>query len=217
MISDDNLKLNHSFDELPSIRYEESIVKRLFEWYNIPVEYQKHMRDLNEQMTRSRRLTLEMFHNLFPTFPMCLAVFKSRNLVTTCSVTSLFKHFHKLDPYIVFDELFHDQPDLWERYYVGLVVDWPYLKMGGGLVIHNQPINTDIPGMRMLWVSPEGQQLVIEPLDTVLNTIDNNCPGGNGWQPEYDGYFGFPPAIHLAVDTKLTPVGGKHLSKEKAT
>jgi hypothetical protein len=216
-VTDESHKLNCSFDELNSVVYEESIVTRLIKRYNIPADSEKAIRDLNEQMTDSRQLSLEVFHGLFPTFPMRLAVFRSKKLVKTCSVTSLFKHFHKLDPYIVFDELFHDQPELWERYHVGLVIDWPYLKMGGGLVIHNQPINTDIPGMRMLWVSPQGRQLVIEPLNTVLNTIDKNCPGGNGWQPEYDEYYGFDPRVHLVVDAKLIPVGGKHVDSDCAT
>ncbi len=100
---------------------------------------------------------------------------------------------------------------------MGLVIDWPYLKMGGGLVLHNQPIDTDIPGMRMLWISPQGEQLVLEPLDTVLDTIDKNCPGGNGWQPKYDEYYGFPAWVGPSVGAKLIPVGGKSVAKEGTT
>ncbi len=167
--------------------------------------------------TSSRRLTLEIFNGMFPTFPMRLAVWRSKNIVRTCSLTSLFRHFHKLDPYIIFDELYDDQPELWEKYSMGLVIDWPYLKMGGGLVLHNHPIDTDISGMRMLWISPQGEQLVLEPLDTVLDTIDKNCPGGNGWQPEHDEYYGFPAWVAPTVGAKLLPVGGKSVAKESTT
>ncbi len=71
--------------------------------------------------------------------------------------------------------------------------------------------------MRMLWISPQGEQLVLEPLDTVLDTIDKNCPGGNGWQPEYDEYYGFPDWVTPAVDVKLIPVGGKSVATDGAT
>ena len=63
--------------------------------------------------------------------------------------------------------------------------------------------------MQMLWASPQGQQLVIEPVATVLDVIDKNCPGGNGWQPEYDEYYGLPDWVAPAVGAKLIPVGGK--------
>ncbi len=50
-----------------------------------------------------------------------------------------------------------------------------------------------------------------------MDTIDKNCPGGNGWQPEYDEYYGFDPRVHQVVDAKLIPVGGKCAAQDSVT
>jgi hypothetical protein len=54
----------------------------------------------------------------------------------------------------------------------------------GGLVLHNHPIDVDVPGSRLLWISERGQQLVLEPLDVLLDSIDRAAPAGKGWTPE---------------------------------
>lgn len=55
---------------------------------------------------------------------------------------------------------------------------------GGGLVLHNQPIDVRVVGSRLLWIGKHGG-LVLEPLNVLLDTIDNQVPGGNGWQQEF--------------------------------
>ncbi len=55
---------------------------------------------------------------------------------------------------------------------------------GGGLVLHNHLIDVDVPGSRLLWISERRQQLVLEPLHVVLDSLDNLVPGGIGWSRE---------------------------------
>ena len=55
---------------------------------------------------------------------------------------------------------------------------------GGGLVVHNHLIDVDVPGSRLLWINDRGQQLVVEPLHVVLDSLDNAIRGGEGWTPE---------------------------------
>ncbi len=66
----------------------------------------------------------------------------------------------------------------------GLVIDWAHTNSGGGLVLHNHRIDTRVLGSRLLWISKYGQ-LVLEPLNVLLDSIDNAAPGGKGWQPEF--------------------------------
>ena len=153
-----------------------------------------------------RRLTLNSFHRLFPTFPMRLVAWKGKYIVEKCSLASLFRHPEQLDPFVVYDNLLETDPLVWEMHRVGLVIDWPTMEQCGGLVLHNQPIATEIPGMRMLWVSPQGSQLVIETLDTVLETMDKRCSGEDGWPPLYDPYHEYENVPRLIPDRRFIPV-----------
>jgi hypothetical protein len=67
----------------------------------------------------------------------------------------------------------------------GIVFDFDCAvpKSGGGLVLHNHPIDVRVLGSRLLWISKYGQ-LVLEPLKVLLDTIDSEVPGHKGWQPE---------------------------------
>lgn len=51
-------------------------------------------------------------------------------------------------------------------------------------MLHNHRIDTRVLGSRLLWISKYGQ-LVLEPLNVLLDSIDNAAPGGKGWQPEF--------------------------------
>ena len=66
----------------------------------------------------------------------------------------------------------------------GVVIDWPHTKSGGGRVLHNHPIAVRVFGCRLLWIC-RYRQLVLEPLNVLLDSIDNAAPGGKGWQPEF--------------------------------
>ena len=60
--------------------------------------------------------------------------------------------------------------------------------------------------MRMLWVSPQGKQLVIETLDTVLDTIDHRWPDGDGWAPLFDQYYENENDPRMIPTRRLVPV-----------
>ncbi len=205
-------------------RFEQFVVRRLMKHLEIPAKYEALLRDeyqANYEETRTRaqhdllswsplafediaprRLTLTSFQDLFPTFPFRLVAWKCHYIAEKCSLASLFRHPDKLDPFVVYDHLFEDSPEIWNECWVGLVIDWPTMEKSGGLVIHNQPIDTDIPGMRMLWVSPQGRQIVIETLDTVLETMDKRWPDEDGWPALFDLYHA------RRRDTQLNPTCG---------
>ena len=77
---------------------------------------------------------------------------------------------------------------------------------GRGGVLSGQPIDIEVPGMRMLWVSPQGKQLVIETLDTVLETMDKRWSGEDGWPPLFDPYHGSEHDPRLIPDRRFIPL-----------
>ena len=215
-------------------RFEQFVVRRLMKHLEIPAKYEALLRDeyqANYEETRTRaqhdllswsplafeeiaprRLTLDSFHRLFPTFPLRLVAWKDKSIIEKCSLASLFRHPEQLNPFVVYDNLFDASPLTWEMYSVGLVIDWPTMEECGGLVLHNQPIDTDIPGMRMLWVSPKGSQLVIETLDTVLETMDKRWPGEDGWPSLFDPYHGNEHDPRMIPSRRLVRVNKRDAS-----
>ena len=233
MTEEEGSQYYYPLDEIECTKFETTVVRRIMKRYEIPSEYEAKMRDDCEALgtelkvemfskTESweshlgedppRRLTLNSFHRLFPTFPIRLVAWKGKYIVEKCSLASLFRRPEQLDPFVVYDNLFETQPDVWKGYWVGLVIDWPTMDKCGGLVLHNQPIATEIPGMRMLWVSPQGKQLVIETLDTVLETIDKRCSGEDGWPPLYDPYHEYENVPQLTPDRRLIPLTNRDAS-----
>ena len=105
--------------------------------------------------------------------PKHAAFFNSASNTTSgyisCSLASLFRRPGQLDPFVVYDNLFETSPLTWERYSIGLVIDWPTMEKCGGLVLHNQPIDIEIPGMWMLWVPSFAVPPMLGPLMGVEN------------------------------------------------
>ena len=231
MTEEEGSQYYYPLDEVACTKFETTVVRRLMKRYEIPFEYEAKLRDdyvsrmterkvemfskthmLPTEEDPPRRLTLNSFYRLFPTFPIRLATWKCKDIVGKCSLASLFRHLEKLDPFVVYDNLFETEPLVWERYPVGLVIDWPTMAEHGGLVLHNQPIDTDIPGMRMLWVSPKGSQLVIETLDTMLETMDKRWPGEDGWPPLFDPYHGNEHDPRMIPSRRLVRVNKRDAS-----
>lgn len=175
------------FEELALRRHEESVVKILLERYRIPEEAKWEMIDRHKIQTRRKDLVLEEFLNSFPTFPVHLDVAIIRRLGETCPVHRMFNNFVGLEVVKVFDRLVEETLNGMGPRRAGVVFNWPYVKDRNGdegnLVIHDYTINVDVPGTRIFWVPENGRQLVVEPLDVLLESIDRDWPVGRGWQP----------------------------------
>ena len=88
-------------------------------------------------------------------------------------------------------------------------------------------VNTHFPAAITEWKEPARDKpkrcitstYVLESASrgALLDTIDKNCPGGNGWQPEHDEYYGFPTWVAPTVGATLIPVGGKSVAIESTT
>lgn len=174
-----------NFGDVKARKYEEKIVNKLLQRYGIDDEYKHQMLQESKDRCDVRSLSLLIFGQFFPTFPIHLQTTYFPNVSQECSVVDMFNRFGDTLLVLRYETIFESVADDDADTPCGMVFEWPYLKGGGGMVLHNQPINVDVPGSRFFFVSKRGQQLVMETLDVVLDTIDANAPGGAGWQPEF--------------------------------
>lgn len=175
------------FEELALRKHEEIVVKILLKRYRIPDEAKWEMIDRYESRTRRKQLVLDEFLESFPTFPVHLDAAVIRKLPNKCMVHQMFNNFAGLDLVKAHDRLVENFGNEVSPRRAGVVFKWPYVKDrngdGGNLVIHDYTIKVDVPGTRIFWVPKEGRQLVVEPLDVLLESIDRDWPCGLGWQP----------------------------------
>jgi hypothetical protein len=165
-------------------KYDKRIAEKLLRRYDIPDEHRDLMLRDSEHRCGIKSLSLFTFHEFYPTFPICLRTTYFPYVSRDCTVADLFKRFDQTMLVLRYETVFEDITEEDAELPCGMVFDWPYLQGGGGMVLHNQPINVDVPGTRLFYVSKQGRQLVMETLDVVLDTIDANAPGGGGWLPE---------------------------------
>ena len=163
--------------------YDEKTVRMLLKRYRISDEHKFAMWKESDRRLGTKRLTLELFLEFFPTFPMILRTERFSRITKKVSVADLFAEFGKTILVRMYETNYkHCVPNINPKPF-GLVFDWPHVR--GGLVIHNHPIDTRVDGTRLLWTSKNGQ-LVVETLNVLLDTLDSEVPGGKGWQPEVD-------------------------------
>lgn len=153
-------------------RYEEKVVKALFRRFGVPEKYKWQFLNEYKAATGRKRLTLAYFCTTFPTFPIYLESSFIPFIKDKCTVTDIFSGFDKTVLFQEFEILGEILKGTVEYRHVGIVFFWPHLRKCGGLVLHNRPINTQVPGTRLLWVSKAGEQLVLEPLNVLLDTLD---------------------------------------------
>jgi hypothetical protein len=164
--------------------YEEKIVKVLLKRYRIPNRYKFKMLDEADRRWGSKTLTMSLFLEFFPTFPVALTAKYLSRVTQRCSVADLFVRFGKTELVRRYEGAMLHTVGKNPSKPFGLVYYWPQIKgAGGGLVLHNHPIDTRVTGSRLLFASTRGQ-LVMEPSNVLLDTIDSAVPGGKGWQPK---------------------------------
>ena len=172
-------------------RYEEKIVRILFSHYDLPRRILHELLNNAQEQDGRSRLTLEAFHDRFPRFPIRLEAREWPKIAEKCTVARCFNDFFRQQFVEEFVELEASSlRDVGVPF--GLVVYWSWLKgpkrrlrnkrsgevverrfpySGPNLVIHTAGLNTEMPGLRWLWVTPTKQQVVVEPLTTLLAGI----------------------------------------------
>jgi len=170
--------------------YEDQVVACLINRYGLGAEARRRLRYMGDG-----QLTLQAFHELFPTFPCLLLARRWRGIQDKVRLVDFFGNFPKLIFVKAWEAARKDVGGIDGR--LGLVFHWPYLKgqllprdgekparepAGGlGLVLRNGDPDLTVPGVRVFCVSPAGERLLIEPFSVMLREIDTEC--GGEWQP----------------------------------
>jgi hypothetical protein len=188
-------------------QHEGYIVTRLIERFDISHKYKKRMYRENKNRFGESFLSLNMFFEFFPTFPARLVLAYPVNTPKVLSVDGLFRNFggswlmedyvYRFRNYVepgrhgLFDQgsAARFGGSCRKRPTTFGVIYHRTFERGGGYVLHNHPINVDLDGFRMYWVSEAGQQVVMETLDVLLDSIDAAALGGEGWVAEPSSAF----------------------------
>ena len=189
--SEDDILGSAAYAARDEQQYEETVVAHLCSRYGLGVGARRRMSERGEG-----HLTLRIFHDEFPTFPTILIAKRWRQIREQCRISDLFGNFRSRK----FVKEWKQARDTYSGGidgHFGLVFYWPYLKgqllpregekpareHGGsvGLVLHDGAINWDVPGVRVVCVSPFGGRYVLEPLSVLLGEIDAEC--GGTWHP----------------------------------
>ena len=154
-------------------RFEHEIVQHLFSRYRFPADVRQSLLDESAQQLQVRVLSLELFSNAFPSFPIYLACRKIPKIADNAPVSKLFRDLPGRKFAIELADLRDKRPDLKGVRSLGVVFHWPYLG-GHGLVVHDRQVVPAVPGPRLLWYgSHEDEYLVVEPLAVLLNSLEH--------------------------------------------
>ena len=176
------------FQQHHTEEYEASVTGVLCRHYKVPTKVRGQMMDEQENLTGVRALTLGVWHEYFPSFPIYLGAVVIPHLPKDSTVSKLFTSFGRRKFMIEYETLLESRPPSADNMATGLVFRWPHLVGPGsgpaGLVLHNRGMVGEVPGVRILWTPPDdGEPLVIEPLSILLRSIDYQADGRR-WVPE---------------------------------
>lgn len=159
-------QFNDSLSEKGRAKFEENAVDILLDCHGMRVPWRKRLLHLHRKGDRTWALTLDDFHETFPSFPVRLFVSSSWSVVAQHPVSRLFGKFPSLPLCREFDELrysFEQFPSL------GMVIKWPFFN--GALVLHDHPAGT-LAGTRMQFSLPdETKPLTLQPLQDFLHEL----------------------------------------------
>lgn len=185
-------------------KYEEKIVKVLLKRFGIPEEYKYKMLEESHRRWDTRTLTLPLFEQFFPTFPVQLTTTYFPYVMNMFTVADLFSGFDRTLLLRRYEDCQDGYPGLNPAKPFGMVFNWPHLKRGGGgLVLHNHRVDVAVSGTRLLWVSDRGQQVVVETLNVLLDTIESDGANGDNWVPELEGQQ--ETDLEMGLPTEVDP------------
>jgi hypothetical protein len=177
--------------QLAEDRFEDDVVNHLFSRYKLDSRAKQRMLQSAKLNQDHPHLTLAAFYEEFPSFPVYLVARKFPKIREESPVHKIFMDFANRQYTKAYDALADVLPeDVWTY---GLVFHWGYLKRTGrqkvderasALVLHNRNTLADAPGVRLRWWGADREEpLFLEPLATLLTTIDMESPGER-WQPD---------------------------------
>lgn len=176
--------------------FEGLIVVKLCVRYKIPAITRKQMWTVIKDRSGTGRLSLPVWHEFFPSFPVYLGVAVITHLPKDCTISKLFMDFGNRKFIPAYQRVCESVPDGDAGQPVGLVFRWPHLTGTGdaptGLIVHNRGWSANVSGVRISWTPPNtpegigGEKLCIEHFDTFLNGIDADAVGRK-WAPSTDG------------------------------
>lgn len=166
---------------------EESYDDQLFELfcrrYKVSQRTRVLARSHHRRSTGLSKMTLDNWHQLYPAYPVYFQSVVIPNIDKQNTVRHLFTDFGRREFVSVYDELVSTKTDSASALATGLIVRWPHLGAKGspttGLVLHNMVVNTEVPGVRLVWTSSEGGVLTLEPLPVFLNSLDSRVDKGS--------------------------------------
>jgi hypothetical protein len=161
--------------------FEQDVVNHLFRHFRLESFLKSHVIEWTYTVVGVRQLSLPGFDKVFPSFPMQLQVQKFRHLPEHLTVSRFFSDLRS-QPFIkAYRRLLKEAPEDVREKPIGLVFHWPFLR--GGLVIHDQEPDLNVPGVRVFWTCEHNRTFTIEPLTLLLLTIDRLSSGGR-WSPD---------------------------------
>jgi hypothetical protein len=155
--------------------FEHEVVTHLLTRYKIPTPMRNELLDISERHTQMRKFSLEDFCNYFSGFPIYLACRKIRKVADDSTISRIFSSFQGRKFVREYENLLDSCEERVQAGPIGLVFHWPRLG-GHGLVLHNREITQAVSGVRLLWVSPSGIQLVVEPFAVLLASLEHDFP-----------------------------------------
>lgn len=155
------------------IAFEEAVVKHLLDRYGLTKPWKAKLLERHRQRERAPGLSLVDFQVVFQRFPIVLCLSDLQRIPDNNRFTHMLTKFDKLP----ITQEYYDQRDNCGDPDVpfGLLIKWPYLKSGvGAVVLHDFNVDLYSPGQRLSFVaSPSGTPLVLETLDSLLDSIDD--------------------------------------------
>jgi len=163
-------------------RFDAEVTQLLLSRYKIGGELRERLLEGHAEAFGVPRLSLEQFSRFFTDFPAYLVCRHIEGVAKDATLSRLFTDFARRK----FVRAYADQEEILGGVLgrpLGLVFNWAWLRGARGLVLHNRHVLWSVPGVRIVWVSPDARtQLVVEPLPVFLDGLDAEQPGGR-WRP----------------------------------
>ena len=160
-------------------QYEEKVIKRLLEHYNLPSKVKYQLLNMYEEKYQEKRLTLTFFHIMFPTFPVFLDANRVHKQVRRLSLPDLCKRFEQLPIWDAYQEAWDRYSGCEERKPVGVVFPWAYLR--DEVIVHDLLVDQPNPGFRMQYKTKDGVVLTLQSFSDFIADIDRR--EGGKWAP----------------------------------
>jgi hypothetical protein len=152
------------------VLYEEKVVKKILAAGGLP-QIGRDIADLVKDRTGKAKVTLGVFYEFYPNFPIKLVI-KRIPYVYTVTVSDMFNSLKAIQVFTTWEELFDELGD--EDKPFGIIFDWPGVK-GTQMVVHNMSdVNLDLNDVRVvrrIGKGADAQTLYLERFQPFMDTV----------------------------------------------